>query len=385
MSSHQALSPAGSLAPHHAAAVAGGTQVSAQKVTIVGSGNWGSAIAPIIGNNVLNSDDFDNEVRMWVFDEEFEGRMLSQIINETHENPKYLKGCALPHNIVAVPDLQEACRGANILVFAVPHQFLRGLLGEIYQVKAKSCRAISLIKGVEFDESGSPLLISDIIRAALGVDCSVLMGANVASEVAKGEFCEATVGARIPRNGKLFHELFNTSSFRINTVADLPGVEMCGAIKNVVALAAGFTDGLGLGGNTKAAIMRIGLSEMERFCRKFFNGVQSSTFFESCGIADLITTCYGGRNRKCAEAFAKEDGRRSWDDIEKELLNGQKLQGTITAMDIMVALRGLQCEAEFPLFTLTYQIAFEGVPVKDLVDKLPMAKIHGHGGHGAKL
>lgn len=311
-----------------------------------------------------------------VYDEEYDGRLLSQIINETHENPKYLKGAKLPENVIAIPDLQEACKGANILVFAVPHQFLRGLLGLIYQVKAKSCRAISLIKGVEFDESGTPLLISDIIRAALGIDCSVLMGANVANEIAKGEFSEATIGTRIPRNGQLFAELFNTSSFRINTVGDLAGVELCGAIKNVVALSAGFVDGLGYGGNTKAAIMRIGLSEMERFCRKFFKGIQSSTFFESCGIADLITTCYGGRNRRCAEAFAREGGNRPWDDIEKELLNGQKLQGTITAKDIMVALRGLQCEHEFPLFTLTYRIAFEGAPVSDIVDNLPIAEIH---------
>eukprot|EP00658_Telonema_sp_P-2_P032808 TRINITY_DN24202_c0_g1_i3.p1 TRINITY_DN24202_c0_g1~~TRINITY_DN24202_c0_g1_i3.p1 ORF type:complete len:373 (+),score=109.30 TRINITY_DN24202_c0_g1_i3:16-1134(+) len=330
-----------------------------------------SAASDVYKRQVLGSKEFAKEVRMWVFDEEFEGRMLSQIINETHENPKYLPGCKLPDNIIAVPDLQEACRDANILIFAVPHQFLRGLLGPIFQVKSKHCRAISLIKGVEFDESGSPLLISDIIRAALGVDCSVLMGANVANEVARGEFCEATIGSRIERNGRLFEQLFNTSSFRISTVNDLAGVEMCGAIKNVVALAAGFTDGLGYGGNTKAAVMRIGLAEMERFCRKFFNGIQSKTFFESCGIADLITTCYGGRNRRCAEAFAKENGKRSWDDIEAELLNGQKLQGTITAQDIMVALQGLQCESEFPLFTLTYQIAFEGVPLTDLVEKLP--------------
>merc|ERR1711920_908276 len=113
---------------------------------------------------------------------------------------------------------------------------------------------------------------------------------------------------------------------------DIAGVELCGALKNVVALGAGFCDGLGYGGNTKAALIRIGLQEMKAFIRYFYPDVKDATFLESCGVADLITTCYGGRNRKCAEAFAKTG--KSWDVIEKELLNGQKLQGTLTAKEV---------------------------------------------------
>jgi glycerol-3-phosphate dehydrogenase (NAD+) len=107
------------------------------------------------------------------------------------------------------------------------------------------------------------------------------------------------------------------------------GVELCGALKNVVALGAGFCDGLGFGGNTKAAIIRIGLKETIKFAKMFFDGVKDDTFLESCGLADLVTTCFGGRNRKCAEAFAKKEG--DWEELEKAMLNGQKLQGTITA------------------------------------------------------
>merc|ERR1712157_11067 len=172
------------------------------------------------------------------------------------------------------------------------------------------------------------------------VEMSVLMGANVANEVAKGDFAEATVGAPNPEQGLKWCKLFNTPDF---AVTDVAGAELCGALKNVVALGAGFCDGLGYGGNTKAAIIRIGLKEMQTFCERFYvnRKIKQETFLESCGVADLVTTCFGGRNRKCAEIFAKnvKNGtKKEWDTIEAEELNGQKLQGTGTAKDVMTCL-----------------------------------------------
>merc|ERR1712151_1142749 len=136
---------------------------------------------------------------------------------------------------------------------------------------------------------------------------SVLMGANVANEVAKGGFAEATIGCTSLDIGAKWVKLFNTSDFKVDAVQDVAGAELCGALKNVVALGAGFSDGLGYGGNTKAAIIRIGLKEMQKFCEVFYGDrcIQSATFLESCGVADLVTTCFGGRNRKCAEIYAK--------------------------------------------------------------------------------
>lgn len=108
--------------------------------------------------------------------------------------------------------------------------------------------------------------------------------------------------------------------------------------KNIVACAAGFSDGLGLGDNTKSAVMRIGLKEMIRFCKTFYaDGLQVTTFFESCGIADLITTCYGGRNRRVSEAFVKTG--KSIEELEKEMLNGQKLQGYATCDEVVKMLQ----------------------------------------------
>jgi len=328
-----------------------------EKVTIVGSGNWGSAIAKIVGRNVLTSDEFEDEVRMWVFQEQVNGKNLTDIINTQHENVKYLPGIKFTPNVIADPDLTHACTGSTLLIFVLPHQFLGRICPKMNTV-AKGCRAISLIKGIEFNDRG-PILISNMIKEAMGgMDVSVLMGANVANEVAKDDFCESTVGYSNSANGATWQRLFDCPTFRIGTIKDVAGVELCGALKNVVAIGAGYCDGLGYGGNTKAAIIRIGLKETIKFCKMFFSGVRDDTFFESCGLADLVTTCFGGRNRKCAEAFAKGEG--TWDEIEKKLLNGQKLQGTLCAKDVMVVLKTKKLEKEFPLFTRIYEIAYEG-------------------------
>lgn len=183
------------------------------------------------------------------------------------------------------------------------------------------------------------------------MDVSVLMGANIASEVAEDKFCESTIGemllqqppsphaacrrskvallpsgAKTPANGLIFKELLQTPNFRITVVEESDTVELCGALKvgapqppsaqhtltqdaarqNIVAVGAGFCDGLGFGDNTKAAVIRLGLMEMVAFAKMFCKGqVSSDTFLESCGVADLVTTCYGGRNRKVAEAFVR--------------------------------------------------------------------------------
>lgn len=226
-----------------------------------------------------------------------------------------------------------------------------------------SARAISLTKGVETGKGGAMALISDIISNNLGVDVSVLMGANIANEVSQEQFCEATIGYRNKDNALLWQSIFNTPYFRINIIEDVYGVELCGALKNVVAVAAGFVDGLRMGENTKAAIIRIGIQEMKKFCQIMHHGIKEQTFFESCGVADVITTCFGGRNRKVAEALVLTG--KPIDVLEEEMLNGQKLQGPLTAKEINEILKAKGMEAEFPLFTAVCKVCYEGLDPKD--------------------
>lgn len=339
-----------------------------KKVCIVGSGNWGSAIAKIIGANAARLDSFDDRVTMYVYEEMIEGKKLTEIINETHENVKYLPGHKLPANVVAVPDVVEAAKEADILVFVVPHQFIVRLCSQLLGKIKSNAVGLSLIKGFDRAEGGGIDLISHIITRNLKIPMTVLMGANLAGEVAEEKFCETTIGCKDRALGPLLRDMLQTPNFRVSVVDDVDAVEICGALKNIVACGAGFVDGLGLGDNTKAAVIRLGLMEMVKFTEIFYPGAKSSTFFESCGVADLITTCYGGRNRKVSEAFVKTG--KSIKVLEDEMLNGQKLQGPFTADEVNYMLKNKNMEEKFPLFTSVHKICTGVMKADKFIDAI---------------
>lgn len=338
-----------------------------KKVTIIGSGNWGSAIARIVGVNVsIHNQIFEEVVNMYVYEEIVDGKKLTEIINTEHENTKYLKGFKLPANIVAVPDVVQCAKDADILIFVIPHKFVPGICKPLVgKLKPGAC-GISLIKGFGEGPDGSFVLISSLIQDLLGIECAVLMGANLAIEVAKNFFCETTIGCKNEENGKVLKTLFNNDNFRVRVVPDRTTVEICGALKNIVACAAGFADGLKWGDNTKSAIIRIGLMEVMRFCRLYYGSdVKVTTFFESCGVADLITTCFGGRNRRVSEQFVLNPDK-SIEQLETELLQGQKLQGPQTAHEVYEMLDKRKDTDKFPLFVGTHKILLRQIKPESL-------------------
>ncbi|EFQ36344.1 glycerol-3-phosphate dehydrogenase [Colletotrichum graminicola M1.001] len=406
------------------------------KVTVVGSGNWGSTISKIVAENTAAFPDlFEQDVHMWVYEEEVvldktspyydaavgdQPQKLTAIINKHHENTKYLPGIKLPHNIIANPSLQDAVKDSTILIFNLPHQFIANVCKQLSGHILPFARGISCIKGVNVSDDGVSLF-SEWIGDGLGIYCGALSGANIASEIAAEKWSETTVAydpppmdnsrAPTPRstspstngNGhsvapltpvdmqhkdargrasktkltpvpaeyppldhQIFKQLFHRPYFHVRMVSDVAGVSLGGALKNIVALAAGFVDGRGWGDNAKAAIMRIGLLEMVNFGKEFFGEtVHTGTFTEeSAGVADLITSCSGGRNFRCAK-MAVEEGL-SVQEVEKRELNGQMLQGTSTAQEVNSFLKARGLEKNYPLFTAVHGILEGRYSVDDI-------------------
>lgn len=232
---------------------------------------------------------------MWVFEEQINGKNLTEIINEKHENVKYLPGINLGDNVVAIADVKEAAKDANVLVFVLPHQFVYKVCESLGDVIPKDCKAISLIKGLDY-KNNNLLIFSEEIEKILKINCAALSGANIAGEVAEEQFGETTIACKEPKDGEIFQKLFHTGYFDVNVIGDWRGLQVCGALKNVVALGAGICDGLHYGNNTKSAVIRRGLVEMRKFGKTFFGGVHTETFFGKVLLkvqrADLvILTC----------------------------------------------------------------------------------------------
>lgn len=315
---------------------------------------------------------------------------LTALINTLHENVKYLPGVALPHNIIANPSLEDTARDCTILVFNLPHQFIARTCDTLRGNIVPYARGVSCIKGVEVSGNGVELF-AESIGHKLGIYCGALSGANIANEVAQEKYSETTIGYNPPymdsqhptpsgspkgssddlvAKGKpgltalpleylpLSHEnvkkIFHRPYFHVRVIDDVAGVSLGGALKNIVALAAGFVEGLGWGDNAKAAVMRVGIMESVKFGKRFFtDSVRTETFTEeSCGVADLITSCSGGRNFRCARISVEQ--KKSIAQVEEEELNGQKLQGTSTASEVNSFLKNKGMEAEFPLFTAVH-------------------------------
>lgn len=331
------------------------------KVAMIGSGAWACAAMHMVAQNCYQqdaADEFADTVRMWVYEEQYEGQSLTEIINSKHENPKYLPGVALGPNVVADPDIESTVKDADIIIFCAPHQFMRGICKQLIGKIKSDAIAVSLIKGMRVRMDG-PQLISQMVTKYLNIDCSVLMGANIAGDIGAEQLSEAVIGYSVMDNALTLKKLFQTKYFRISLLPDVAGAEMCGTLKNIVALAAGMVDGVGLGPNSKATIIRQGLMEMRAFSKALYPTIRDETFFEPCGVADLIATCYGGRNRLVAQEFtraAMSGEPRTFEDLEASLLKGQKLQGVLTSNEVQEILKARGWEADYPLFTTVNRI-----------------------------
>lgn len=328
-----------------------------KKIGVIGTGNWGTTLGLMIAKNVSKKNIakyFDHTVVLWGVQEKYEGDLLSTVINIQHVNRKYLDGVDLPHNLICTSDISRFT-DIDIIVVALPHQYIR-TLESFRTIIRKDCIVLSVIKGFIDNPDGSITLISSYIKDLLHCRVNVLMGANIANEVARGTISEGTLGYKDEESKDILYCMLNSFSYRITCVQDIPGVELVGSLKNIVALGCGLVEGLGYSGNTKVAIMRNGILEIRRFLKYFYPESKDETIFQSCGIADLIVSCLEGRNYKYGIMKGKQN--MSLEDFE-ESIGGQKIQGIGTAEAIFKFLSLKNRTKDFPLFRTIYLIFSE--------------------------
>ncbi len=273
------------------------------KMTVLSDGGWGTALALVLQAN-------GHQVQLWGPFPEYLAEMA-----KTRENTRFLKGVPLPPGLELEPDLARAVTGAGMLILAAPAQFMRGLLEKLQPLNpAPEIPLVSVAKGIEV-RSGKRM--SELVAELLGPRrLVVLSGPSHAEEVARRVPTAVVAAAAAPADAEFVQNAFMNKVFRVYTSADVVGVELGGALKNVLALAAGVCDGMGFGDNTKAALMTRGITELARLGKAL--GGRPETFFGLSGIGDLIVTCTSrhSRNRHVGEELGKG---RALADIQKEM------------------------------------------------------------------
>jgi glycerol-3-phosphate dehydrogenase (NAD(P)+) len=276
------------------------------RVTVLGDGGWGTALAVVNARR-------GNEVLLWSAFPDY-----AKTLQEKRENVKFLPGVTLPPQITISSDLKEALQFGDILVLAIPTQFLRNILHKIKDYNIGNKVFVSVAKGIEKKTCLRP---SEIVFSILGDQTRlvVLSGPSHAEEVARNIPTLVVAACQNEKDASMVQEAFMDTYFRIYVQTDVVGVELGGALKNVIAIAAGICDGLKFGDNTKAGLLSRGLLEITRLGIRF--GANPNTFFGLSGLGDLITTCYSkhGRNLK----------------VGRELGEGKKIKDILAGMEMV--------------------------------------------------
>ena len=254
------------------------------KISVIGAGSWGIALALLLSKN-------GHQVNVWSIMED-EIKML----NEKREHVDKLPGIKLPDSMTFTTDLEQSVKGKDLLVLAVPSPFTRSTSKNMSTFVEEGQLIVNVAKGVE---EATLMTLSEIIEQEIPqANVAVLSGPSHAEEVGRGIPTTCVVGAKTKKIAEYIQEIFMSQVFRVYTSPDILGIELGGALKNVVALAAGAADGLGYGDNTKAALITRGITEISRLGVKM--GGKYETFAGLTGIGDLIVTCASvhSRNRK---------------------------------------------------------------------------------------
>jgi len=320
------------------------------KIMVLGGGAMGTACAAVLSENS------EHEVTVWARNPAFAEQM-----QRDRENARLLPGIPIPDGIKITSDLAAAVKNADLLVASIPTAFLREALTLHRDVIPSDVPVVSVIKGLENDTFLRP---SQIVTDVLGNErVAVLAGPSHAEEIARRKPASLVAAATDPELAKLVQDVFSTDRFRVYTNKDIVGVELGGALKNVLAIAVGICDGMSFGDNAKAGLMTRGLVELTRFGSAF--GADPQTLFGLAGIGDLITTCVSGfsRNRHVGVELGKG---KSLDEILASM--SAVAEGVRTTRSVHELAQ--KHNVDMPITREVHAVLFEGKSPESATDSL---------------
>ncbi|WP_141564536.1 NAD(P)H-dependent glycerol-3-phosphate dehydrogenase, partial [Mycolicibacterium palauense] len=316
---------------------------------VMGAGAWGTALAKVLA-------DAGNDVRLWARRAE-----VAEQINTTRRNEEYLPGIELPTRILATPDPATALAGVTTVLLAVPSQQLRANLQPWTSLIVPGATLVSLAKGIEL---GTLMRMSQVIVDVTGVDHSqvaVVSGPNLASEIAEGQPAATVVACTDSGRAVTVQRSLSTGYFRPYTNADVVGTEIGGACKNVIALACGMANGVGLGENTAAAIITRGLAEIIRLGIAL--GAHGATLAGLAGVGDLVATCSSPRSRNFA--FGHRLGEGETIEQAQTAAHGHVAEGVTSCRSVLALASSY--DVEMPLTEAVHGVCHKGLSVDDAI------------------
>lgn len=305
-------------------------------ISVIGAGNWGTTIACHIAKK-------DYDICLWVYESE-----LAEIIKNTRRNQWYLPEVPIPEHVRITTDLQDAVYKARFIINAVPTQFIRNVFSRPLKFGPDTV-IINLSKGIERETLLTP---SEILKELTGLEVVVLSGPSFAKEVSKGLPTAVTLATKDRHQGLLIQDILSSDRFRVYLHDDLIGVEIGGALKNVIAIASGISDGLGLGANARASLITRGLAEITRLGVAM--GANQRTFSGLSGVGDLILTCTSNLSRNYTLGYRIGNGEKL-----RDIMSGMRevAEGVPTAESAYKLAE--RYSVEMPITEKVYEILYK--------------------------
>jgi glycerol-3-phosphate dehydrogenase (NAD(P)+) len=321
-------------------------------VAVIGAGSWGTALAGMLAKKGM-------AVRIWSYEPDVAAGITSE-----HRNPRYLSEVELPPELEATTSIADAVADASCIISVSPAQHVRGVMAEVAQVMREDALVVSASKGIETRSLKTMAqVLADVLPRAAAGRATFLSGPSFALEVAQEHPTAVTIASHNAEAATAAQQIFQTSYFRCYTSTDVVGVEIGGALKNVIAVAAGMAVGLGLGHNAAAALITRGLAEIARLGMRL--GANPLTLSGLAGMGDLILTCTGALSRNRHVGVELGRGREIGDVLSEMTMVAEGVETTRAAHEL-----ARRADIEMPIVAAVHAVLFEGGTAADALENL---------------